>query len=109
MGRPGRYREGSWRALRDAGRFGFEYIDSAARLKQPLLRKGNQLVEVPWLEAMHTIVDRFADIRKKHGPEAIAGLITARCTNEELYLFQKLMRSGIPEPTISTAAPAMVT
>jgi formate dehydrogenase alpha subunit len=34
------------------GRFGFEYIDSAARLKRPLLRKGNQLVEVPWLEAM---------------------------------------------------------
>ena len=38
------------------GRFGFEYIDSAARLKQPLLRKGNQLVEAPWLETMHHVV-----------------------------------------------------
>ncbi len=76
------------------GRFGFEYIDSPNRLKQPLLRKGDELTEVPWIEAMHEVVDRFADIRKKHGPDAIAGLITARCTNEELYLFQKLMRAG---------------
>lgn len=86
------------------GRFGFEYIDSAARLKRPLLRKGNQLVEVPWLEAMHTIVDRFADIRKKHGPDAIAGLITARCTNEELYLFQKLMRVAFRTNNLDSSA-----
>ncbi len=86
------------------GRFGFEYIDSPARLKRPLLRKGNQLVEVPWLEAMHTVVDRFADIRKKHGPEGIAGLITARCTNEELYLFQKLMRVAFRTNNLDSSA-----
>jgi len=86
------------------GRFGFEYIDAPARLKRPLLRKGNQLVEVPWLEAMHTVVDRFADIRKKHGPDAIAGLITARCTNEELYLFQKLMRVAFRTNNLDSSA-----
>ncbi len=86
------------------GRFGFEYIDSPQRLKQPLLRKGNQLTEVPWLEAMHAIVDRFADIRKKHGPEAIAGLVTARCTNEELYLFQKLMRVAFRTNNLDSSA-----
>ncbi len=86
------------------GRFGFEYIDSPNRLKQPLLRKGNQLTEVPWLEAMHTVVDRFAEIQKKHGPEAIAGLITARCTNEELYLFQKLMRAGFRTNNLDSSA-----
>jgi predicted molibdopterin-dependent oxidoreductase YjgC len=86
------------------GRFGFEYIDSPNRLKQPLLRKGNQLTEVPWLEAMHAVVDRFADIRKKHGPEAIAGLITARCTNEELYLFQKLMRVAFRTNNLDSSA-----
>ena len=86
------------------GRFGFEYIDSPTRLKQPLVRKGNQLTEVPWLEAMHTVVDRFADIRKKHGPEAIAGLITARCTNEELYLFQKLMRVAFRTNNLDSSA-----
>lgn len=86
------------------GRFGFEYIDSPARLKQPLLRKGNQLTEVPWLEAMHAIVDRFAEIRKKHGSDAIAGLITSRCTNEELYLFQKLMRAGFRTNNLDSSA-----
>lgn len=86
------------------GRFGFEYIDSPQRLKQPLLRKGNQLTEVPWLEAMHAVVDRFADIRKKHGPEAVAGLITARCTNEELYLFQKLMRVAFRTNNVDSSA-----
>ncbi|MBA5867975.1 MAG: molybdopterin-dependent oxidoreductase [Nitrospira sp. CR1.3] len=86
------------------GRFGFEYIDSPARLKQPLLRKGNQLAEVPWLEAMHAIVDRFAEIRKKHGSDAIAGLITSRCTNEELYLFQKLMRAGFRTNNLDSSA-----
>ena len=86
------------------GRFGFEYIDSPARLKHPLLRKGNQLTEVPWLEAMHTVVDRFAEIKKKHGPDAIAGLITARCTNEELYLFQKLMRTVLGTNHLDSSA-----
>ncbi len=86
------------------GRFGFEYIDAPTRLKQPLLRKGNQLTEAPWLETMHAVVDRFADIRKKHGPDAIAGLITARCTNEELYLFQKLMRAGFRTNNLDSSA-----
>jgi len=86
------------------GRFGFEYIDAPTRLKQPLVRKGNQLAETPWLEAMHFVVDRFADIRKKHGPDAIAGLITARCTNEELYLFQKLMRAGFRTNNLDSSA-----
>lgn len=75
------------------GRFGFEYLDSKTRLTQPLVREGNQLVPKPWLEAMHQVVDRFTEVKQKHGADAIAGLITARCTNEELYLFQKLMRT----------------
>ena len=75
------------------GRFGFEYLDSKTRLTQPLVREGNQLVPKPWLDAMHQVVDRFTEVKQKHGADTIAGLITARCTNEELYLFQKLMRT----------------
>jgi len=86
------------------GRFGFEYLDSPSRLKQPLVRKGNQLVETPWLETMHHVVERFSEICKRQGPEAIAGLITARCTNEELYLFQKLMRAGFRTNNLDSSA-----
>jgi len=77
------------------GRFGFQFIDSKARLLQPLLRRNGQLVEAPWLEVVHGLVDRLAAIKSAHGAQAVAGLITARCTNEELYLFQKLMRVAI--------------
>ncbi|MBI3355297.1 MAG: molybdopterin-dependent oxidoreductase [Nitrospirae bacterium] len=86
------------------GRFGFEYLDGKTRLKQPLVRTGNQLVEKPWLETMHLVVDRFTEIKCKHGANAIAGLITARCTNEELYLFQKLMRVGFGSNHLDSSA-----
>ena len=86
------------------GRFGFEYIDSKARLHHPLMRREGKLVEAPWLEAVHSVVDRLVDIKAKHGPDAIAGLITARCTNEELYLFQKLMRIAIGTNQLDSSA-----
>ena len=53
---------------------------------------------------MQTVVDRLADIKAKHGPQAIAGLITARCTNEELYLFQKLMRAAFGTNQLDSSA-----
>jgi formate dehydrogenase alpha subunit len=86
------------------GRFGFQYIDSEQRLKQPLVRHGDALAETPWLETMQTVIDQLSDIHRKHGPESIAGLITARCTNEELYLFQKLMRAGFRTNQLDSSA-----
>ncbi|MDE3035521.1 MAG: molybdopterin-dependent oxidoreductase, partial [Nitrospirota bacterium] len=86
------------------GRFGFQFIDSQARLRQPLVRRDGRLVEAPWLETMHQVVDRLAAIKAQHGPNAIAGLITARCTNEELYLFQKVMRVAIGTNQLDSSA-----
>ncbi|MGQ0694299.1 MAG: molybdopterin-dependent oxidoreductase [Nitrospiraceae bacterium] len=86
------------------GRFGFEFLDSKTRLKQPLVREGNQLVAKPWLEALQLVADRFAEVKRKHGGDAIGGLITARCTNEELYLFQKLMRAGFGSNHLDSSA-----
>ncbi len=86
------------------GRFGFQYIDSDTRLRHPLMRKENRLLETPWIDTMTAVVERLADIHRKHGPESIAGLITARCTNEELYLFQKLMRAGFRTNQLDSSA-----
>ena len=86
------------------GRFGFEYLDSQHRLVQPLVREGDRLIEKPWLETMHALTDRFTEIKRKHGADAIAGLATARCTNEELYLFQKLMRTGFGTNQLDSSA-----
>jgi formate dehydrogenase alpha subunit len=86
------------------GRFGFQFIDSKARLTHPLVRKGGKLAESPWIETVETVVGRLADIKAKYGPNAVAGLVTARCSNEELYLFQKLMRAAIGTNHLDSSA-----
>ena len=86
------------------GRFGFQYIDSKERLGSPLVRTDDGLVPRSWFEAMDLVVGRLTEIKTKHGPHAIAGLITARCTNEELYLFQKLMRAAIGTNQVDSSA-----
>jgi formate dehydrogenase alpha subunit len=86
------------------GRFGFQYIDSKERLTTPLIRTDEGLVPRSWFETMHLLKDRLAAIKTQHGPNAIAGLITARCTNEELYLFQKLMRAAIGTNQLDSSA-----
>ncbi|MCP9455433.1 MAG: molybdopterin-dependent oxidoreductase [Nitrospira sp.] len=86
------------------GRFGFEYIDSPTRLQRPLVREGNRFVEKPWLEVMDLVAGRLAEIKRRHGSGAIAGLMTARCTNEEAYLFQKLMRVVLGSNQLDSSA-----
>ncbi len=79
------------------GRFGMDYANHPDRLKTPLIRKekGGPLAEVTWEEATDFVAKKLADIRKKKGPDSIAGFSSARCTNEENYLFQKFMRAAI--------------
>ncbi len=79
------------------GRFGFEFINSKDRLTTPLIRreKGGQFEKATWEEALDYVAGRFTEIKDKNGADAVAGLCSARCTNEENYLFQKLMRAGI--------------
>jgi formate dehydrogenase alpha subunit len=86
------------------GRFGFQYIDSKERLGGPLVRTDEGLTPKSWFEAMEVVVGRLKAIKARYGPDAIAGLITARCTNEELYLFQKLMRAAIGTNHVDSSA-----
>jgi predicted molibdopterin-dependent oxidoreductase YjgC len=79
------------------GRFGYEFINSDDRLTTPMIRreKGGQLEPATWEEALSLVASKFTEIKEKHGPDAIGGLSSARCTNEENYMFQKLLRSAI--------------
>ncbi len=77
------------------GRFGWEFVHSEERLKKPLIKRDGKFVEVSWDEALDYVARRFKEIREKYGPDSIAGLSSAKCTNEENYLFQKFMRSVI--------------
>ena len=55
----------------------------------------NPATETSWDVALAYIADKLKTIKEKNGPDAIAGLSSARCTNEENYLFQKFMRAVI--------------
>ncbi len=77
------------------GRFGLDFITRDDRLKKPLIRKEGNLVEVEWDEAICYAAGKLSEIKSKHGANSIAGLSSARCTNEENYLFQKFIRSVI--------------
>ncbi len=77
------------------GRFGWEFVHSEERLKKPLIKRNGKFVEVSWDEALDYIAEKFKEIREKYGADSIAGLSSAKCTNEENYLFQKFMRAVI--------------
>lgn len=77
------------------GRFGYEFINSPDRLTKPLIKKNGKFEEASWDEALSHVASKLKEIKAKHGPDAIGGLSSARCTNEENYAFQKLIRAGV--------------
>ena len=92
------------------GRYGFDYVQHKHRLTVPLIRKPGvkktkdfavdpdnwQSVfrEATWDEALDFAAKGLRDIRDQYGKRALAGFGSAKCTNEEAYLFQKLVRTG---------------
>lgn len=77
------------------GRFGYSFINSPDRLNTPLIRENGNLRPASWDEALDLIASKLNAIKQQNGPDAIAGLSSARCTNEENYLFQKFMRAAV--------------
>ncbi len=92
------------------GRFGFDYVHHPDRLTKPLIRKpgvpkdldvakdparwAEVFREASWDEALDLAAGGLKKLRDTHGPKALAGFGSAKGTNEEAYLFQKLVRTG---------------
>src|SRR5215831_529661 len=92
------------------GRFGFDYVHNPQRLTKPLIRKDGvpkvphefidpmnpwtHFREATWEEALDKAATGLKKIRDRDGPKALAGFGSAKCSNEEAYLFQKLVRAG---------------
>ena len=92
------------------GRFGMDYIHSPDRITKPLIRKPGvakdlSLIdghtdwrevfrEVTWEEALTLATQPLNTLRQQHGPKSLAGFGSAKGSNEEAYLFQKLVRTG---------------
>lgn len=77
------------------GRFGFDFIGHPDRLTVPLIREGGRFREASWEEALAYAARKLKEICASHGPDAVMGFSSARCTNEENYLFQKFLRAGV--------------
>ncbi len=77
------------------GRFGWDFVDHPERIKTPLLRVNGAFKEASWEEALRYVVQMLEAIKDQNGPEAIAGIVSSRLTNEEYYLLKKLFRSAI--------------
>ncbi|HEV2581079.1 MAG TPA: molybdopterin-dependent oxidoreductase, partial [Ktedonobacteraceae bacterium] len=86
--------------LCDRGRWGFEFVNSPQRLRAPLIRQKGTLQPATWDEAIYMIASRLRLIADKHGAQAIGGIGSTRTTNEEAYLFQKLLREAIGTPNV---------
>jgi formate dehydrogenase major subunit len=77
------------------GKFGWDFVNSPDRLTKPLIREGDKFREATWDEALGLVARRFAEIKAKDGPDALAFISSSKCTNEESYLMQKLARAVI--------------
>jgi formate dehydrogenase (NADP+) alpha subunit len=86
------------------GRFGYHFVNSPDRLTTPLIRKDGRLVEAGWEEALGLVARKLNEIKADHGPDRIAGLASAKCTNEDNYVFQKLIRGTIGTNNIDHCA-----
>jgi len=79
------------------GRFGYDFVHAPDRLRQPLMRPGRNGPGVPvsWEAALGHVASRMLALRQESGPDSLAFLTSAKCTNEENYLVQKLARGVI--------------
>jgi NADH-quinone oxidoreductase chain G len=86
------------------GFFGFHATSHPSRVTHPLIRRNGALVETTWTEVLEFVAEEVNRLKLAHGPQAFGGLISGRCTNEELYLFQKFMRLTIGTNNLDSSA-----
>jgi formate dehydrogenase major subunit len=88
------------------GRFAWGYATHRDRITDPMIRATihDPWRKVSWEEALGHAASEFARIQREHGRQALGGISSSRCTNEETYLVQKLVRAGMGTNNIDTCA-----
>jgi formate dehydrogenase major subunit len=88
------------------GRFAWGYATHKDRILKPMIRSRitDPWKEVSWDEALDYAASEFKRIQAKHGRDAIGGIVSSRCTNEEGYLVQKLVRAAFGNNNVDTCA-----
>ncbi|TDK68448.1 formate dehydrogenase subunit alpha [Sapientia aquatica] len=88
------------------GRFAWGYATHKDRMLKPMIRKNitDPWKEVSWDEALNYAASEFRRIQAKFGKDSIGGITSSRCTNEETYLVQKLVRAAFGNNNVDTCA-----
>src|SRR6187402_984200 len=88
------------------GRFAWGYATHKDRITKPMIRKRitDAWQEVSWDEAIGYAASEFKRIQAKYGRDSVGGITSSRCTNEETYLVQKLVRAGFGNNNVDTCA-----
>ncbi len=86
------------------GRYAFKFYNHQDRLNSPMIKKNGDFEKVSWDEAYNFIVSKLTSYKKEFGSNSIAGISSARCTNEENYLMQKFIRTVIGTNNIDGCA-----
>ncbi|HEY6063645.1 MAG TPA: molybdopterin-dependent oxidoreductase, partial [Chitinophagaceae bacterium] len=86
------------------GRYAFSFYNHPDRIRTPLIKKNGEFVEATWEEAYDFIATKLTELKNTYGPDSIAGISSARCTNEENYIMQKFIRAVIGTNNIDSCA-----
>lgn len=86
------------------GRYAFRFYHHPDRLRSPLIKRNGKHEKVTWEEAYDFIAEKLQQVKVENGPDAIAGISSSRCTNEENYLMQKFIRAVIGTNNIDGCA-----
>ena len=88
------------------GRFAWGYASHPDRMLEPMIRENidDEWRIVSWDEAIAYTAARFLDIQARHGNAAIGGITSSRCTNEEVFVVQKMVRTAFGNNNVDTCA-----
>ncbi len=88
------------------GRFAWGYASHQERVLDPMIRDSvnDPWKKVGWDEALAHTAKRFKDIQKKYGRKSVGGITSSRCTNEEVFIVQKLIRAAFGNNNVDTCA-----
>ena len=91
------------------GRFAFGYATHKGRITTPMIRDSinDPWQEVSWDEAINYTAERFKAIQGQYGRNSIGAISSSRCTNEEVYLVQKMVRAGFANKQYRYLCPSL--
>ena len=89
------------------GRSGsFDFVHSPERLTHPLIKnkETGEFEQASWEEALDLVASKFLEIKKKYGPDSLAGFACSRSPNEDIYMMQKLVRCAFETNNVDNCA-----